>query len=72
MTTEEISIYKNQIIEGKNTNLRIASENDGAFILELRLNPLLNKFIGETDPNLEKQQQWIKKSFVNTKIFISL
>ena len=51
MTTEEISIYKNQIIEGKNTNLRIASENDGAFILELRLNPLLNKFIGETDPN---------------------
>ena len=61
MTTEEISIYKNQIIEGKNTNLRIASENDGAFILELRLNPLLNKFIGETDPNLEKQQQWIKK-----------
>ena len=69
MTTEEISIYKNQIIEGKNTNLRIASENDGAFILELRLNPLLNKFIGETDPNLEKQQQWIKKSFVNTKDF---
>ena len=66
---EDFKILKSEIVSGKYVNLRIASEADAAFILELRLNPLLNKFIGTTDPSLEKQQQWIKKSFENANDF---
>lgn len=69
MTIDEAIKLKCQNIEGINTNLRIASEKDAEFILELRLNPLLNKFIGETDPSIEKQKQWITKSFENRNDF---
>ena len=63
MEKEDAIDLKSKIITGKNSNLRIASENDADFILELRLNPLLNRFIGETDPSVEVQKQWIKKTF---------
>lgn len=69
MQKAETIILKNRIICGKNSNLRIASEYDAEFILELRLNPLLNKFIGKTDPSIEKQRDWIKHSFENERDF---
>lgn len=69
MTDETAILLKNVIIEGKNSNLRIASENDAEFILELRLNPTLNKFIGETDPSVEKQRQWINRTYQNKNDF---
>jgi RimJ/RimL family protein N-acetyltransferase len=59
MTEEEIINLKNQMILGKYSNLRIASEKDAQFILDLRLNPALNKYIGKTDPSLVKQKEWI-------------
>ena len=62
MTEEELFRLKTEVVLGKNINLRLASENDAAFILELRLNPLLNKYIGQTDPSLEKQKEWIENS----------
>ena len=58
-----IKEYKNEIISGKFLNLRIADEEDAEFILSLRLNPLLNKFVGYTDPSIEKQRNWIKETY---------
>lgn len=63
MTEEEIFRIKTEVISGKNINLRLAVETDAEFILDLRLNPLLNKFIGQTDPSIEKQKVWIKSAF---------
>jgi len=63
MTKEEIFSLKTEKVIGKNINLRIATENDAEFILKLRLNPLLNKYINLTDPNVENQRIWIRNSF---------
>ncbi len=65
MTTSEAIELKSEIISGKYVNLRIATEADAEFILELRLNPQLNKFIGATDPSVEKQRTWIRNSANN-------
>jgi len=46
-------------IAGKHVLLRTAEEADAEFILKLRLNPKLNKFLNETDPSVEKQKAWI-------------
>ncbi len=69
MLPDNIKELKNKIISGKNVNLRIANKNDAEFILELRLNPLLNKFIGSTDPDIEKQRSWIQQSFEKSTDF---
>lgn len=62
--------YKSQIISGKFLNLRIANEGDAEFILSLRLNPLLNKFVGHTDPSVEKQRVWINEAFTKENDFM--
>lgn len=41
--------------------LRSVVEDDAEFILTLRLNPELNKFIHATDASAEKQRQWIRR-----------
>lgn len=46
-------------IEGKIISLRTVRSEDAEFILSLRLNPELNRFINKVDNNLEKQIQWI-------------
>ena len=69
MTTEETIRLKTEVVRGKYINLRIATENDAEFILDLRLNPLLNKYIGQTDPNIEKQRSWLRNSFEKTNEF---
>ena len=47
-------------IQGKYVNLRTANPNDAAFILSLRLDKDLGKYLKPTDPSVEKQRQWIK------------
>ncbi|MFC1510850.1 GNAT family N-acetyltransferase [Candidatus Margulisiibacteriota bacterium] len=46
-------------LAGKNILLRTAQEEDAEFILQLRLNPKLNRFIKKTDASIEKQRIWI-------------
>lgn len=69
MDSNEVMLLKESPILGKNINLRISKESDAEFILDLRLNPLLNKFIGETDPDVENQRTWIRNSFNKTTDF---
>ncbi|HOS17100.1 MAG TPA: hypothetical protein PKX15_08845 [Bacteroidales bacterium] len=41
-------------------NVRFVDENDAKFILELRVNPKLNKYIHYTEDDINKQIVWIK------------
>lgn len=45
---------------GKRITLRSVLESDAEFIIALRTNPDLNRFINETDPSLEKQREWTR------------
>jgi RimJ/RimL family protein N-acetyltransferase len=69
MTHEEIFRLKIEVLLGKYINLRVATEKDAEFILELRLNPILNKYISPTNPSIEKQRSWIRNSFENISDF---
>lgn len=44
---------------GKNIYLRTAEPDDAEYILSLRLNDNLNKFIKKIDPSVENQKKWI-------------
>lgn len=46
---------------GDKIYLRLAEESDSEFILTLRQNKELNKFISPTNINIIQQQEWIKK-----------
>jgi RimJ/RimL family protein N-acetyltransferase len=48
-------------VAGKHLRLRTANEDDAEFILSLRLDPELSRFINETDPSIEKQRAWIRQ-----------
>ena len=63
MVKRNLISLKSQPIVGKRINLRIAVESDAEFILDLRLNPNLNRFLNSTDPSVDKQRQWIRNSF---------
>ena len=39
--------------------LRLVNENDADFIIRLRTNPRLNRFLHPTSPDIEKQKEWI-------------
>lgn len=69
MTENKIKEYKSQGVSGKNINLRIANIDDAEFILDLRLNPNLNTFIGTTDPSVENQKNWIERSYQSESDF---
>ncbi|MCG8422627.1 MAG: GNAT family N-acetyltransferase [Proteobacteria bacterium] len=49
-------------ITGKTVNLRSMEESDAEFVLGLRLNPELNRFINPTDPSVDKQKDWIDRT----------
>lgn len=51
----------NSIIPGKKVDLRMVEENDAEFILSLRLDPNLNKFISPTKNSVEEQINWIRR-----------
>ena len=40
---------------------RLVTENDAAFILDLRTNPLKSKHISPTDNDVDKQKVWIRE-----------
>lgn len=48
-------------ISGRFINLRSALPDDAEFILSLRLNEKLNKYLKSTDPSVEAQKIWIDK-----------
>lgn len=43
----------------KNSKLSIVKINDAEFIISLRENPELNKYLSQVDSDVEKQQEWI-------------
>ncbi|MDD7986889.1 GNAT family N-acetyltransferase [Lentisphaera marina] len=47
-------------LTSKNVKLRLIVESDAQFILELRLNDSLNRYLSEVDDNLNRQIEWIK------------
>ena len=63
LVNNKIREYKEEVQIGKFMNLRIAREDDADFILSLRLNPLLNKYISKTDPSVEKQKDWLRDTY---------
>lgn len=52
-------IYDN-VLKGKFVNLRSVLTGDAEFILKLRLDENLNKYLNKVDNDLEKQILWIK------------
>lgn len=40
---------------------RFVNENDAAFIVKLRTDPRLSRFIHDTDNDIDKQKAWIRK-----------
>jgi RimJ/RimL family protein N-acetyltransferase len=49
----------NNWIISKNIRLRTAKPEDAEFVLSLRLNNQLNRYLKKTDPSIEKQRKWI-------------
>jgi RimJ/RimL family protein N-acetyltransferase len=47
------------MIEGKTVFLRYANENDAEFILSLRNNDYLNKYLSATSSDISSQKQWL-------------
>lgn len=48
------------MVEGKHLNLRLVEQSDAEFILNLRIDDSLGKFLSKTDIDLGKQKEWIK------------
>ena len=48
------------MLKGNIINLRLVNEKDAQFILSLRTNKELSKFISSTNTNIEEQREWIK------------
>lgn len=51
-------------IKGKIVDLKSVTTNDAEFILELRQDSELNKFISSTSPSLENQRVWISNYLI--------
>jgi hypothetical protein len=51
----------NFVTERYGLYVRFVEENDADFILSLRTNPNLNKYIHETKPDVELQRTWIQR-----------
>jgi RimJ/RimL family protein N-acetyltransferase len=46
-------------LQSKNVRLRTATEEDAAFMLDLRTDETLARFLNQTDPDVGKQKDWI-------------
>lgn len=49
-----------KIIAGRSIRFRFVEDSDADFILKLRLDPRLNRFISPSENNLSKQVAWIQ------------
>ena len=47
--------------------VRLVNENDSEFIMSLRNNPKLSRFIHSTDNDVEKQKEWIRNYKIREK-----
>ncbi|GEM_PF-829093 len=54
-------VIYNDKVEGKFVNLRSVLESDTEFILKLRLDDTLNKYLNKVENDIEKQKSWIKE-----------
>lgn len=52
---EDFTLHRYEI------DVRLVNEDDAEFILSLRTNPQLTRFLHPTDNDLEKQKEWIRK-----------
>lgn len=52
---------ENFTIERYGLNVRLVEEKDAGFILSLRTNPKLSRYIHNTDDSLDKQREWIRE-----------
>ena len=43
-----------------NIRLRLAEENDAAFILSLRIDPNKNKYLSNVGADVDKQREWLR------------
>ncbi len=57
-------LKKITFVTGKNINLRGVMEDDAEFILSLRTDRKLGRFISKTDNDLKKQIEWIRTYFL--------
>lgn len=48
-------------LEGKYVNLRSVTEEDAEFILDIRNNPRISKYLPPLNVTVEQQRQWINK-----------
>lgn len=48
-------------LEGKYVNLRSVTEDDAQFILDIRNNPQISKYLPPLNVTVEQQRQWISK-----------
>ena len=60
------------MLSTKNIKLELITEDDAEMILKLRTDPKLNKFIFETDPDIEKQKEWIREYKKRELIFFQI
>lgn len=54
-------MYIDYKLEGKYVNLRSVTEEDAEFILEIRNNPQISKYLPPLNVTIEQQRQWITK-----------
>lgn len=53
------------LIQGKNIDLCSVVVEDAQFILSLRLDPSLNRYLSPVEDNIEKQKTWLEKSIAD-------
>ena len=60
------------ILEGRFVNLRPVTKEDAEFILEIRNNPEISKFLPSLNATVDQQQSWIDKqrNDINSYYFI--
>ena len=58
---QKFSINNFEVSVCKHTKLRLASIQDAEFILSLRLDSNLNKYVNPTDNDISKQKHWQRK-----------
>lgn len=54
-------MYIDYKLEGKYVNLRSVTEDDAEFILDIRNNPQVSKYLPPLNVTVEQQRQWITK-----------
>ena len=54
-------LYSEFQIHKLGLDIRLVNESDAGFILSLRTNNRLNKFLHQTEDDIEKQTEWIKE-----------